>query len=370
MEATGLSHSNPLDSPISMHGATQTLFVNPSEVPKPPSPVPAHASMLDRSSPHAAGITRVSEMAPALDALSGSQPVPESYIANEVEMSQNDLELEILLRGNLLQQQQQRIFILETSLSNTCAEVEKFREQLQEMENDKGSQPSKPQPKAQSRYWTAEEHQQFLIGLEKYGPRDVKSIAALVGTRNATQVRTHAQKYFLRVARENGELEKVAANGEDASQTDANDANSKKRPMEANAPSGALDSNLKALEPPEPKQSPELMSEPDPSGVPNFTSGFEASMGTDFDAGLGTDFDVSLEMPTAGIQDLGSASDSQSKGPDFKRMKEMPKALTEPDPTDPMPPTEPLESADLEEVNAESVAQAVGEVSKAFEVAS
>ena len=60
-------------------------------------------------------------------------------------------------------------------------------------------------PKSQSRYWTTEEHKQFLIGLEKYGSRDVKAIASLVGTRNATQVRTHAQKYFLRLQSNDGE---------------------------------------------------------------------------------------------------------------------------------------------------------------------
>lgn len=62
--------------------------------------------------------------------------------------------------------------------------------------------PGNKQTKTQSRYWTAEEHKQFLIGLERFGSRDVKAIAQLVGTRNATQVRTHAQKYFLRVTRE------------------------------------------------------------------------------------------------------------------------------------------------------------------------
>lgn len=38
--------------------------------------------------------------------------------------------------------------------------------------------------------------------MHKYGPKDVRAIASYVGSRNATQVRTHAQKYFLRVARE------------------------------------------------------------------------------------------------------------------------------------------------------------------------
>lgn len=57
-------------------------------------------------------------------------------------------------------------------------------------------------PKVQSRYWTPHEHKRFLEALQKFGPKDVRAIANYVGSRNATQVRTHAQKYFLRVARE------------------------------------------------------------------------------------------------------------------------------------------------------------------------
>mmetsp|Transcript_17528 Transcript_17528/g.36393 ORF Transcript_17528/g.36393 Transcript_17528/m.36393 type:complete len:482 (-) Transcript_17528:482-1927(-) len=56
--------------------------------------------------------------------------------------------------------------------------------------------------KASCRYWTQEEHKRFLEGLELYGHKDIKGIARHVGTRNATQVRTHAQKYYLRLARE------------------------------------------------------------------------------------------------------------------------------------------------------------------------
>jgi len=53
--------------------------------------------------------------------------------------------------------------------------------------------------KPQSRYWTKLEHELFLEALEKFGPKDVKSISTHVGTRTPTQVRTHAQKYFLRL---------------------------------------------------------------------------------------------------------------------------------------------------------------------------
>ncbi|KAA8493120.1 Myb-like protein I [Porphyridium purpureum] len=64
---------------------------------------------------------------------------------------------------------------------------------------------AKPPPAAETRnrrYWTAEEHDRFLDGLNIYGSKDIKGIARHVGTRNATQVRTHAQKYYLRLSRE------------------------------------------------------------------------------------------------------------------------------------------------------------------------
>lgn len=57
------------------------------------------------------------------------------------------------------------------------------------------------------RYWTPEEHKRFLTGVRKYGPKHVKAIAALVGTRSVTQVRTHAQKYFMKLERHGKSLE-------------------------------------------------------------------------------------------------------------------------------------------------------------------
>ena len=54
----------------------------------------------------------------------------------------------------------------------------------------------------QSRYWTPEEHKLFLEALTKYGHKDLRNISNFVGTRNMTQVRTHSQKYFMRLMRE------------------------------------------------------------------------------------------------------------------------------------------------------------------------
>ncbi|EWM22603.1 myb-like dna-binding shaqkyf class family protein [Nannochloropsis gaditana] len=47
--------------------------------------------------------------------------------------------------------------------------------------------------------WTKQEHLAFLRGLRVYG-RDWNKIQRLVGTRSQPQVRSHAQKYFQRIA--------------------------------------------------------------------------------------------------------------------------------------------------------------------------
>ncbi|KAL7483966.1 hypothetical protein ACHAW6_009777 [Cyclotella cf. meneghiniana] len=54
--------------------------------------------------------------------------------------------------------------------------------------------------------WTAEEHRLFLQGLEEHG-KGWKKIASLIQTRTVVQIRTHAQKYFQKLA-------KARANGD------------------------------------------------------------------------------------------------------------------------------------------------------------
>ena len=45
--------------------------------------------------------------------------------------------------------------------------------------------------------WNQTEHQSFIEAIKAYG-KNWKLVADHIGTRNSTQVRSHAQKYFLR----------------------------------------------------------------------------------------------------------------------------------------------------------------------------
>eukprot|EP00826_Nyctotherus_ovalis_P038558 TRINITY_DN361_c0_g1_i10.p1 TRINITY_DN361_c0_g1~~TRINITY_DN361_c0_g1_i10.p1 ORF type:complete len:205 (+),score=40.23 TRINITY_DN361_c0_g1_i10:78-692(+) len=50
--------------------------------------------------------------------------------------------------------------------------------------------------------WTKDERARFVEGLKRYG-KNWKKVEVFVGTRSATQVRSHAQKYFLRLRQQN-----------------------------------------------------------------------------------------------------------------------------------------------------------------------
>ncbi|RLN64630.1 hypothetical protein BBJ28_00014194 [Nothophytophthora sp. Chile5] len=54
--------------------------------------------------------------------------------------------------------------------------------------------------------WTSDEHQWFLKGLETFQGPAWGEIARLIGSRTSTQVRTHAQKFFTKLARLNQTL--------------------------------------------------------------------------------------------------------------------------------------------------------------------
>ena len=49
--------------------------------------------------------------------------------------------------------------------------------------------------------WTKEEHQKFLYGLKLYG-KNWKKIEDLIETRTSTQIRSHAQKFFIKMKKQ------------------------------------------------------------------------------------------------------------------------------------------------------------------------
>uniref|UniRef100_A0A7S0EFL9 HTH myb-type domain-containing protein n=1 Tax=Hanusia phi TaxID=3032 RepID=A0A7S0EFL9_9CRYP len=52
-----------------------------------------------------------------------------------------------------------------------------------------------------SRFWTEQEHERFLEAMKIFGYGNAQDIASYVGTRSVTQVRTHAQKYFMKLCK-------------------------------------------------------------------------------------------------------------------------------------------------------------------------
>ncbi|XP_026389695.1 transcription factor SRM1-like isoform X2 [Papaver somniferum] len=67
--------------------------------------------------------------------------------------------------------------------------------------NHKGKASRLDQERRKGIAWTEEEHRLFLLGLEKYGKGDWRSISRnYVVTRTPTQVASHAQKYFIRLS--------------------------------------------------------------------------------------------------------------------------------------------------------------------------
>lgn len=54
-----------------------------------------------------------------------------------------------------------------------------------------------PPKKMNTGRWSADEHKRFLAGLDQFGTGNWKKITDMVGTRSCTQIRTHAQKYFI-----------------------------------------------------------------------------------------------------------------------------------------------------------------------------
>ncbi|KAF8046985.1 hypothetical protein N665_3277s0003 [Sinapis alba] len=78
-------------------------------------------------------------------------------------------------------------------------------------ESNQGSKAKADQERRKGIAWTEDEHRLFLLGLDKYGKGDWRSISRnFVVTRTPTQVASHAQKYFIRLNSMNKERRRTS----------------------------------------------------------------------------------------------------------------------------------------------------------------
>jgi len=154
------------------------------------------------------------------------------------------MQLELERRDSLIEEQQKRIFQLEDEIKRHNKQIQELVIQLSNKEQKTKSESNYKPP--QSRYWTAEEHERFIEAVKRYGSKDVKAIAQYVGTRNPTQVRTHAQKYYLRLERERKRRE----DPENAGNSPPGDDNPEARPSDE-----SIDGNMSQI--PDSEKDPE-----------------------------------------------------------------------------------------------------------------
>ena len=62
-------------------------------------------------------------------------------------------------------------------------------------------------------HWTQDEHERFIEAINKYG-KDWKKIMQVVGTRSSNQIRSHAQKYFIKLDKKKQQAQRVVGNKE------------------------------------------------------------------------------------------------------------------------------------------------------------
>jgi SHAQKYF class myb-like DNA-binding protein len=106
-----------------------------------------------------------------------------------------------------------QILVLQQKLREARAEIEKLRNELKELRAPFVEDP-KLNNKKRIQYWGEEEHAKFLEALELFDAKKVKEISQFLGTRSPAQVRSHAQKHFLKVKKQAKLKNRKARQGE------------------------------------------------------------------------------------------------------------------------------------------------------------
>ena len=82
------------------------------------------------------------------------------------------------------------------------AEACQYIQQIFEVAQQKKKEPKKVTKPREECKWKPEEHAKFIDALDLFGEKDLESITKFVGTRTKVQVRSHLQKYKLKLKTE------------------------------------------------------------------------------------------------------------------------------------------------------------------------
>lgn len=136
-----------------------------------------------------------------------NSPIPGHEKEHELEAAElRILNFELQRRDNIIFHQQNRIMELEKALAMDKSVMESMFSKFHRADPIPATLPKWAISKT-SRYWSEDEHQKFLEAVEKFGIKNSKSIAEHVGSRTATQVRTHAQKYYKKRSKERSDTD-------------------------------------------------------------------------------------------------------------------------------------------------------------------
>ena len=136
--------------------------------------------------------------APGIAELLGSDGTQQKYFS--ASRREEELNSELIRSHEKIRQ-------LEAKVKSLFHENERIKNELEVLRLSIVSDNNERSSSQQPRYWTAYEHKRFLDALQLFGEKNKKAISIYVGSRNVAQIRSHLQKYRLRMVGDSMEID-------------------------------------------------------------------------------------------------------------------------------------------------------------------